>query len=84
MAFPHDAHRALLADFLDALDQDRAPRPSGREALSVHHLIDALLRASAEGRMVPVRTDVKSQGPSFLRPRDNVVYRERESFGKCQ
>ena len=26
MAFPHDAHRALLADFLDALDRDRSPR----------------------------------------------------------
>jgi predicted dehydrogenase len=57
MAFPHDAHRALLADFLDALDQDRSPRPSGREALGVHHLIDALLCASAEGRMVQVATD---------------------------
>ncbi len=57
MAFPHDAHRALLADFLDALDQNRSPRPSGREALNVHRLIDALLRASAEGRTVPVPTD---------------------------
>ena len=56
MAFPHDAHRALLADFLDALDENRSPRPSGREALRVHHLIDALLRSSAEGRAVQVQT----------------------------
>jgi predicted dehydrogenase len=56
MAFPHDAHRALLADFLDALDQDRSPRVSGREALNVHHLIDALLRSSHERRAVAVAT----------------------------
>jgi predicted dehydrogenase len=57
MAFLHDAHRALLADFLDAIEQDRGPRVSGREALRVHHLIDAVLRASAEGRTVAVETD---------------------------
>jgi len=52
MAFPHDAHRALLNDFLDALDQGREPSPSGREALEVHRFVDAVLRASAEGRTV--------------------------------
>jgi predicted dehydrogenase len=57
MAFPHDAHRALLADFLDALDQDREPEASGRAALAVHRLIDALRRASAEGRTVRVGSD---------------------------
>jgi predicted dehydrogenase len=56
MAFPHDAHRALLADFLDAIEEDRSPRASGREALRVHHLIDAVLRASAEGRTVGVES----------------------------
>ena len=56
MAFPHDAHRALLTDFLDAIEQDRSPRVSGREALRVHHLIDALLRASAEGRKIALPT----------------------------
>ena len=56
MAFPHDAHRALLADFLDALDQDRSPRVTGREALRVHHFIDAVLRSSAERRAVAVET----------------------------
>jgi UDP-N-acetyl-2-amino-2-deoxyglucuronate dehydrogenase len=39
MAFAHDYHRALLADFLDAVTTDRAPRVSGREALKVHALI---------------------------------------------
>jgi UDP-N-acetyl-2-amino-2-deoxyglucuronate dehydrogenase len=47
MAFPHDYHRALLADYLDALDEGRAPAVSGEEALKVHGLIDALLAASA-------------------------------------
>jgi UDP-N-acetyl-2-amino-2-deoxyglucuronate dehydrogenase len=56
MAFPHDAHRALLADFLDALEEDRDPRVTGREALRVHRLIDAVLRSSAERRAVAVET----------------------------
>jgi len=33
------------------------PRVSGREALRVHHLIDAVLRASAEGQTVAVPSD---------------------------
>jgi predicted dehydrogenase len=54
MAFPHDYHRALLADFLDALDQGREPAINGEEALKVHRLIDALLEASASNRPVKV------------------------------
>ena len=57
MDFPHDAHRALIADFLDAITQERAPRVSGREALKVHRLIDALLQASAENQTVAVTND---------------------------
>jgi UDP-N-acetyl-2-amino-2-deoxyglucuronate dehydrogenase len=57
MAFPHDAHRAVLADFLDAIDHDRSPRASGREALRVHRFIDAVLRAAAERRTVALETD---------------------------
>jgi len=57
MAFPHDAHRAVLADFLDAIDRDREPRVTGREALRVHRLIDAVLRASAERRIVALETE---------------------------
>jgi UDP-N-acetyl-2-amino-2-deoxyglucuronate dehydrogenase len=47
MAFPHDWHRGVLADFLDSIGQDRAPRVSGAEALKVHRFIDALLANSA-------------------------------------
>jgi len=43
MAFPHDYHRALMTDFLDAIEQKREPAVSGAEALKVHRLIDALL-----------------------------------------
>jgi predicted dehydrogenase len=43
MAFPHEWHRSLLADFFDSIEQQREPRVSGAEALKVHRLIDALL-----------------------------------------
>jgi predicted dehydrogenase len=45
MAFPHDWHRDLLADFLDSIEKRRAPRSSGEETLKVHRLIDRILRS---------------------------------------
>ena len=54
MAFPHDWHRSVHADFLDALDGEREPMVSGTEALKVHRLIDALLEAGATGKRVKV------------------------------
>jgi len=54
MAFPNDWHRAAIADFLDSLDGKREPVISGREALKVHRLIDALLEASKTGATVTV------------------------------
>ncbi len=50
MAFSHEAHRGVIADFLDALDEDREPAISGREALKVQLLIEALLRSAESGR----------------------------------
>lgn len=50
MAFPHDWHLSVWTDFLDAIDQRRPPRISGREALHVHRLIDALLAAGKSGQ----------------------------------
>lgn len=44
MAFPHDWHRSLLADFLDAVEKRSEPRSSGRETLKVHRLIERILR----------------------------------------
>jgi predicted dehydrogenase len=46
MAFSHDAHKALIADFLDAIDENREPIVSGRAALRVQVLIDALLQSA--------------------------------------
>ncbi|HEX5932628.1 MAG TPA: Gfo/Idh/MocA family oxidoreductase [Pseudorhizobium sp.] len=50
MAFSHMHHRAVLEDFIDAVERDREPKVSGREALNVHRLIEALLRSSETGR----------------------------------
>lgn len=55
MAFPNDYHRALLEDFLDAIEQKRDPKVTGADALRVHHLIDAILESAALGRSAAVR-----------------------------
>ena len=54
MDFPHDYHRNVLADFVEAVGKRRPPKVSGEEALKVHRLIDALLEAGATGRSVTV------------------------------
>ena len=54
MAFSHEAHKALVSDFLDALDEGREPMVSGREALRVQVLIEAILESAATGRAVEI------------------------------
>ena len=54
MAFSHAHHCAVLRDFLDALDDQRPPKVSGREALKVHRLIDALLRSGETRQPVAI------------------------------
>ena len=56
MAFPHDYHRAVMADFIAAVRSGGAPRVTGEEALKVHHLIDALIAAGKNGGRVAVAT----------------------------
>jgi predicted dehydrogenase len=52
MAFPHDYHRAVMADFAEAIREGCPPRVTGEEALKVHRLIDALIAAGrSEGRL---------------------------------
>lgn len=46
MAFPHDWHRGVLEDFLDAIENNREPRISGAEALKVHRFIDRILQSA--------------------------------------
>ena len=47
MAFPHDWHRGVLVDFLDAVERGREPCVNGAEALKVHRFIDRLLAGRA-------------------------------------
>lgn len=52
MGFDHAGHRAVLQDFVQAIAQQRAPLTSGRSALAVHRLIEAIVRSSREGAAV--------------------------------
>jgi predicted dehydrogenase len=54
MAFSHEHHRRVLAEFLDSIDGRREPSNSGRSALHVQRLIDAVLASGREGRRVSV------------------------------
>ena len=54
MAFPHDYHLKAWADFITAITTGGQPRVTGREALRVHRLIDALLASGTSGRPEPV------------------------------
>ncbi|NRF66947.1 Gfo/Idh/MocA family oxidoreductase [Aquincola sp. S2] len=47
MAFTHEAHQAVIEDFLDAIAQAREPAISGASVLPVQRLIDALLQSAA-------------------------------------
>jgi predicted dehydrogenase len=58
--FPHDAHRALLADFLNAIDQDRDPVVNGEEALASQRLIADILAAAA---FIPASIPASSPRP---------------------
>lgn len=49
MGFDHAGHRAVIADFLAAIAEQRAPLTNGASALAVQRLIEAVLRSSAEG-----------------------------------
>lgn len=54
MAFPCDWHRDLIADFAESIRDARAPRITGREALRVHALIEAIVESSRDGKSVTV------------------------------
>jgi predicted dehydrogenase len=52
MAFPPDYHRALIVDFLGAIEGGGEPRVTGEETLKVHRLIEAILKSAARRRPV--------------------------------
>ncbi|MEO9188715.1 MAG: Gfo/Idh/MocA family oxidoreductase [Acetobacteraceae bacterium] len=43
MGFSHAGHRAVLADFLDAIEQERDPLVTGEAALATQNVIEAIL-----------------------------------------
>jgi predicted dehydrogenase len=43
MSFSHEAHRAVLSDFLDAIEQGREPAVPGEEALATQRVIESIL-----------------------------------------
>ena len=47
MDFSHEGHRALLNDFLDAVETERDPAVPGEEALETQRLIEAILAKAA-------------------------------------
>ncbi len=56
MAFSHAFHRGVWEDFLDAIDEKRAPAITPRDALQTHYLIEAMLQSAAmDGAPVNVR-----------------------------
>ena len=55
MAFSHEGHRAVIADFLRAVRDGTAPRVSGAEALKVHRLIDALIETGRTGQPIALQ-----------------------------
>lgn len=57
MAFPCDWHRDLIADFATSLREGRPPRITGREALRVHRLIDAIERSAKTGAVTRVEAE---------------------------
>ncbi|MCV6825123.1 MULTISPECIES: Gfo/Idh/MocA family protein [Halocynthiibacter] len=54
MAFTHAWHQAVVEDFVDAVRNDRAPAITGRDALKVQSLIEAITKSSREGRILDV------------------------------
>lgn len=54
MAFDHAAHRAVLEDFVAAVQAGRQPAVTGRSALMVQRVIEAIVASSATGVAVMV------------------------------
>lgn len=54
MAFTHEWHQGIIEDFAAALDEGRPPVVTGRAALGVHRLIEALTQSSRQERAIPL------------------------------
>lgn len=58
MAFTHEWHQAIIEDFADSLGKGTEPFVTGRDALDVHALIDAMQLSSSLGRRVDVDKEI--------------------------
>ncbi|MGB1034646.1 MAG: Gfo/Idh/MocA family protein [Paracoccaceae bacterium] len=54
MGFTSDWHRSMITDFATSLTERRPPMVTGRDALRVHRLIDALERSAHAGATIPL------------------------------
>jgi predicted dehydrogenase len=45
------AHRRLLEDMCEAIEQHRDPLANGEDSMKVHVLIDALLKSASTGQI---------------------------------
>ena len=52
MAFSSDLHRGMIEDFAQSLRSDSPPMVTGREALEVHRLIEALENSAKSGQKI--------------------------------
>ena len=52
MAFDHAPHRAVLEDFIRSVQDGRAPAVTGRSALGVQQVIEAIMESSRTGTAV--------------------------------
>ena len=57
MAFPCDWHRDLIADFASAVANGSAPQVTGRDALKVHRLLDAMQHSAQTGHQVSLSVE---------------------------
>ena len=55
MAFTSEWHRTIIEDFGEALAEGGPPMISGRDALEVHRLIDAIEKSGARGQRVSLQ-----------------------------
>jgi predicted dehydrogenase len=54
MAFDHAAHRTVLQDFIRAVQNGSAPAVTGRSALDVQQVIEAVMASSQAGSTLPL------------------------------
>ncbi|CTQ52766.1 Putative 4,5-dihydroxyphthalate dehydrogenase [Roseibium album] len=52
MAFPYEWHKSLIGEFTEAVAENRDPLVTGRQALEVHRLIQALELSSKQGQRI--------------------------------